>query len=129
MANVELQTLELQIEGNATGATRSINTLINTLDKLKKATAGGCGLSAVTKEMEKLKNTNSGLSASNHTSAKSFTNIVAKATTAAYGLRKICSSISSWITESNEYVENLNLFTVSMGEYAEEAQIYAEKVG
>lgn len=129
MANVELQTLELQIEGNATGATRSINTLINTLDKLKKATAGGCGLSAVTKEMEKLKNTNSGLSASNHTSAKSFTNIFAKATTAAYGLRKICSAISSWITESNEYVENLNLFTVSMGEYAEEAQIYAEKVG
>lgn len=34
--------------------------------------------------------------------------------------------ISNWITESNAYVENLNLFTVAIGDYAEEAQKYAE---
>ena len=37
--------------------------------------------------------------------------------------------IASWITESNSYIENLNLFTASMGEYAAEAQRYAEQVG
>ena len=29
---------------------------------------------------------------------------------------------------SNDYVENLNLFTVAMGEYAESAKAYAEEV-
>jgi hypothetical protein len=35
--------------------------------------------------------------------------------------------ISNWITESNAYVENLNLFTVAMGDYAEEAQKYQKQ--
>ncbi len=30
--------------------------------------------------------------------------------------------IASWIKQSNTYVENLNLFTASMGEYASQAQ-------
>ena len=37
--------------------------------------------------------------------------------------------IAGWINSSNEYIENLNLFTVSMGEYASQAQKYAEYVG
>lgn len=127
MADVE--SLELQITGNAKSAKKSIDDLIRTLDKLEKATAGGCGLSAVTKEMDKLKNVNIGLSSSNNSSAKSFGNIAAKAAAAAITLKKVGKTIASWITESNEYVENLNLFTVSMGEYAEEAQKYAEMVG
>ena len=127
MADVE--SLELQIKGNASGATRSINTLIKTLEKLEKATAGGCGLSAVTKEMGKLKNVNIGLSSSNNSSAKSFGNLTTKVAAAALSLKKVGKTIASWITESNEYVENLNLFTVSMGQYAEEAQKYAEMVG
>lgn len=36
--------------------------------------------------------------------------------------------IASWITQSNQYIEDLNLFTASMGKYAEEAQNYAEAV-
>ncbi len=127
MADVE--SLELQIKGNASGATRSINTLIKTLEKLEKATAGGCGLSAVTKEMDKLKNVNIGLSSSNNSSAKSFGNLATKVAAAALSLKKVGKTIASWVNESMSYVENLNLFTVSMGEYAEEAQKYAEMVG
>jgi phage-related protein len=37
--------------------------------------------------------------------------------------------LKKFITESSNYVENVNLFTVSMGEYATEAQRYAETVG
>ena len=36
--------------------------------------------------------------------------------------------IGDSITEMNSYIENVNLFTVSMGKYAEEAMDYAEKV-
>ena len=42
--------------------------------------------------------------------------------------RQLASVMSNWVKESNDYVENLNLFAVAMGEYAEEAQAYAEEV-
>lgn len=45
------------------------------------------------------------------------------------GIRKIRQEISKAITESNSYQEDLNLFTASMGQYAKEAQEYAENVG
>lgn len=45
------------------------------------------------------------------------------------GIRMIRQEISKAITESNAYQEDLNLFTASMGQYAEEAQEYAENVG
>lgn len=41
---------------------------------------------------------------------------------------KVVDVLSNALNESNAYVENLNLFTVSMGEYAEEAKRYAETV-
>lgn len=45
------------------------------------------------------------------------------------GIRMIRQEISKAITESNAYQEDLNLFTASMGQYAKEAQEYAENVG
>ena len=134
MAGVE--SLELQIKGNAKSAEKSINALIETLNRLKKATTGACGLDKVTGEMtkmstqmSKIKNLNLGLSSANTKSAKSFSILGSKALVGAFSIHKITNAISSWITKSNDYVENLNLFTVSMGEYAESAQKYAETVG
>ena len=134
MADVE--SLELQIKGNAKSAQKSIDTLIETLDKLKKATAGACGLDKVTgemgrlsSEMSKVKKINLGLSAVNTKSAKSFSLFSSKALVGAFSLKKVSDAVASWISESNEYVENLNLFTVAMGEYADSAKKYAETVG
>lgn len=154
MADVD--SLRLKIKGDASGAIRSINNLIKTLDKLKKATEGGSGLGKVTGEMEKLSNSLSGLSkisaiikglgglskvssklskvnikltSTVNSSALSFGNLATKALGAVYSLKKVAQTIASWINKSNEYTENLNLFQVSMGEYAESAQAYAEKVG
>ncbi len=186
MADVEA--LELQIRGNASGATKSLNALIRTLEKLEKVTAGGCGLSAVSKELEslekvalngcglsavsqemkeiktatadglglskvtkelnnlkkttaagaglskvtselgKLKNLNLGASSTNLSSALSFGKMATKVTIAYHSLNRIGNVISSWIDESTGYVENLNLFTVAMGEYADSALEYANTV-
>ena len=43
-------------------------------------------------------------------------------------MRRVSSLLGSAITQSNKYQEDLNLFTVAMGEYAEEAKAYAEQV-
>lgn len=47
---------------------------------------------------------------------------------AAITFRKIGHFIAQAVTESNKYQEDLNLFTVALGQYAAEAQNYAEKV-
>ena len=134
MADVE--SLELKIKANSKKAQDSIDALIKTLDRLKKATAGACGLDKVTGQMSKLsdsmskiKKLNFGLSAANTKSAKSFSLFSAKALLGAVSLHKVTDVVRSWVAKSNDYVENLNLFTVAMGEYAASAQEYAEKVG
>lgn len=48
--------------------------------------------------------------------------------TAAVVFRKIGNFIAQAVTESNKYQEDLNLFTVALGQYADEAKEYAEKV-
>lgn len=65
----------------------------------------------------------------NNRASTSYMDLWAKARVAYNTVRTAVRVIASWITESNRYIENLNLFTVSMGEYAAEAQKYAEQVG
>lgn len=43
-------------------------------------------------------------------------------------MKRVLGVMGGFITSSNAYVENLNLFTVSMGEAADEALNFAEKV-
>ena len=45
-----------------------------------------------------------------------------------YGLRRLASMIGTAVTQSNAYQENLNLFTVAMGEYTQEAFNYGQTV-
>ena len=46
----------------------------------------------------------------------------------ALAFRRVGHYIAEAVTESNKYQEDLNLFTVALGQYAEEAQNYAETV-
>ena len=64
----------------------------------------------------------------NNKNTLSWANIAAKVTAAYLILKRATLTVASWINESNSYIENLNLFNASMGEYAKEAQNYAEKV-
>ena len=49
-------------------------------------------------------------------------------TAVALAFRRVGHYIAEAVTESNKYQEDLNLFTVALGQYAEEAQNYAETV-
>jgi phage-related protein len=126
MADVE--SLELQITGNARSAEQSIDSLISTLDRLNKATAGGCGLGAVANGMKNIGSASSGASSANTKSAASFGKLATKVAVTYTALSKVGKVIASWMNESNEYIENVNLFSVSMGEYAESAMEYANTV-
>ena len=127
MADVE--SLVLQISGDASGATKSLDNLIKTLDRLKSATKGGCGLSSVANGMRQVSNSGNGVATANAKSATSFAKLATQVTAAYLTITRVSRVIASWINESNDYVENLNLFTVAMGEYANSAKRYAEEVG
>jgi hypothetical protein len=101
--------------------------------EMEKVSAGFSRLPA---NIQKAINANAKLTNSNQKTAKSYgvlgtgiSAVWAKFTLLYIGMRRIARVISDWIGESNDYVENLNLFTVAMGEYAGEAQKYAESVG
>lgn len=117
-----IESLSLEIISNSKNATNGLNSLIKTLEKLKKATSVGLGLEAVNSDITKL---NTSLTKT----SRSFGNMAMKVGIAGVSLKKISSLIKSAIKESNDYVENLNLFTVAMGNSADSAQEYAEKVG
>lgn len=74
-----------------------------------------------------VQNTNS-LATANNNASKSYINLYAKLRMAITAVKSAARTIASWITQSNKYVEDLNLFTVSLGEYADSAKEYAEKV-
>lgn len=86
------------------------------------------GFSAFPAKIQRLLKGNTNLAASNTVLGKSYVNLAAKISAAYIGLKSITSVIAGWITASNSYIENLNLFNVSMGQYAEEARNYAEQV-
>jgi hypothetical protein len=90
------------------------------------------GFSALPANIQRVIRANEKLTQSNRKTGKSFSLIsgpLAKLSVLYLSLRRIAAFIGGWITESNAYVENLNLFTVSMGEFADEAKRYAENVG
>ena len=93
------------------------------------------GFSAFPIRIQKIIQSNASLAASNNKTAKSFgvlgtgiSSAQAKFGVYLIAFRQIASVMSDWVKESNDYVENLNLFTVAMGDYAAEAKVYAEEV-
>ena len=87
------------------------------------------GFAAFPAKIQQYINASNKIPSANARSAKSFKNLFDNVVRLGYTLKRIGGVIASWINESNAYVETLNLFTVAMGEYAAEAQAYAEQVG
>ena len=86
------------------------------------------GFSAFPARIQALIRSNNRLTQSNNTLTRSFGGLSLRFGAYALIFRQIASVMSDWVKESNDYVENLNLVTVAMGDYAEEAQAYAEQV-
>lgn len=91
------------------------------------------GFSAFPARIQKIIQSNAGLAASNNKAAKSFgvlgTGI--SSTAAQFGIyylafKRVADVMSDWIKSANDYIENVNLFQVSMGEFYDEAFSYAQ---
>lgn len=86
------------------------------------------GFASFPARIQKLITSTNNLSTANDKASKSYVNLAAKISIAVVAVKKAASVLASFINKSNEYVEDLNLFTASMGEYASAAQEYAERV-
>ena len=86
------------------------------------------GFSAFPAKIQQIVSSSSQVSSSNKSSSKSFANLAAKVTTTIYAFKRGATVVASWINKSSEYTENMNLFTVAMGQYAGRAMEYANTV-
>lgn len=105
--NVEIQGLEFQIVNDSTQAVAGLQTLINTLNRLKTATNGGAtGLSKTAQSIRELSNSLKGL---NSGDASQKITRLANALTALsqVGNVKISSSIANQLTAINTALGNL----------------------
>lgn len=122
-----IESLELEILSNSTNAAQGIDALTLSLERLGKATKG-LGLSGVAKDTGKLSNAMNKVSNANAKTSASFTDLYHKVKTATSGIKAIGEAIFSSIKKSSSYTETMNLFTVSMGEYAYKAKQYTDIV-
>lgn len=78
---------------------------------------------------------NGNLASANAVTVKSYTSLSSvfkdariRAAALYVTVNRAADALADCLQSSNEYVENINLFTVAMGDYSEEAYRYAEKV-
>lgn len=112
-----MQGVEFQIVNDSAEAVKSIEQLSRRLNTLKKSLAG-VGSSAG--EMKKLKLNIGGIGGD-------FRKVI-NGLISVRVIQKTVSLLGNAINKSNEYIETMNLFSVSMGEYGEAAYDYAQKV-
>ena len=116
--NVDMGAFAIKIQEVAT----AVKPLADEMQKVAN------GFSAMPTKIQKLLKETDKIPASNNKAATSFTDFYHKISLAAKGIANFGKKIWSSIEKSNDYVENMNLFSVAMGEYAGEAMRYAETV-
>ena len=114
--------------------TRQLYTQIQSLTRIFRPLAEvmqqvANGFNAFPTRIQRLIADNERLCNSNNRTSTSYINLWARMRMAYMGIRLVTRTIAGFIKKSNDYVENMNLFTASMGQYASEAQKYAEQVG
>ena len=131
--------LNIQIEAECQQATTAIDDLIGRLENLgtKLNGLGSAGKSASNGLKATAKAANSTDKYSNSTdkatkSSQKLTDVlqrkISKWTTLTGAFKNAAKIMGNLFNESNEYIETLNLFNVTMGEGAEAAREYAQKV-
>lgn len=86
------------------------------------------GFSAFPSKIQKLLNATNEIPKVNQKASVSFTDLYHKLKTVANGFKALGEGIYSAVEKSMDYTENLNLFSVSMGEYADASLGYANAV-
>ena len=82
------------------------------------------GFSSFPDKIQKLIKSTNEIPKANNRASFSFTDLYHKINTVIRGFKTLYSTIE----KSNDYIENVNLFEVAMGEYASDGMIYPEKV-
>ncbi len=135
--------LQIQIEAESTTATSAIDTLIGRLESLhgKLNVLGSAGKSAGNGLAATANGANKAATATDKQaksadkagkSTKKFTdrlaNQISKTRTLVGAFKTLANSFATAFTESNDYIETLNLFNVTMGDVAPAAYEYAKAV-
>lgn len=94
-----------------------------------KMSTVGSGLSNVGRKMQSVTTNTHNLSSASSSLKLVYTELAAKIMLVYHGIVRVYNVVKNWITESNKYVEDLNLFTASMGKYSDAAYEYAQRVG
>lgn len=112
-----------KLHGQVDALTRTFKPLAEEMQKIAN------GFNAFPSRIQKLIKENEKLANSNNKTSTSYINLWAKMKMAYTAVKTSARYIASFINESMDYTENVNLFNVAMGEYADEARKYAEEVG
>lgn len=125
--STEIESLELTILSNSTDTAKGIDALAQSLAKLKNVTKS-LGLSRVAKDIGKISDATKKVTGSNNKATTSFTDLYHKMKLGITVFKKVGESIYSCVEKSMDFTENINLFSVSMGEYAQGAYDYANQI-
>ena len=125
MASEKIDALELDI--NAKLTTENLDKLITALGKLSKA-LDNVNAKKVKDDIKDTGDASKEAAAKADLLTNSFMNQAVKITALVAVYRKLADVISTGIENSMSYVENMNLFTVSLGQYSENASKYADTV-
>lgn len=124
MSTGTIDTLQIEIEASSNDAAAKIEELTKALRRLKNQADKGTGL-------EKVKSDLNGIGVNAAKTTKAFNAI--KSGLKLISFRQIVNYLGDAVTSINDYVENLNLFQVSMRGFYDEAYEYAmlvnEKLG
>ena len=135
--------LNIQIAADSSKASRALTSLIKKLEQLK-STLSGTAVSNITiansfnKTTNAIQKTEAATNKYNATSQKTskttkslsdrLAQNISKWRTLFGAFRSVAGMMAGWFQESNDYIETLNLFRVTMGDAADEAYRYAESV-
>ena len=86
------------------------------------------GFSAFPDKIQKYISASSQVPDVNAAKAISFKKLAARVVSTVYAFKRLAGVVGSWINQASEYRENMNLFSVSMGQYAKDAMTYANTV-
>lgn len=113
----ETKMASLTVDVRTTGTGKAVSELGTVSDSVKT-------LNGQTVKTNIDSNTTNGISKL----SSSLTGIIAKVSGTIVGVKNIGSAISSAFTNVSDYYETVNLFEYSMGQFAEQASAYANKV-
>ena len=125
MASEKIDALELDITSKLD--TKNLDEVIGKLGELSNA-LGKLKSKTVTVGIKEVGTASKSASSGVNALTSSFLNQAVRITALIAVYRKLADVISSGISNSMAYVENLNLFNVSLGEYADNANKYANTV-